>query len=213
MEELNKLQQKFNIQISPEMRMPYEIPNVGRDNLSEIFNDLGYRKGAEVGVLQGEFSEKLCMGIPSLELYCIDPWKQTDGFKDYTNHTLAKSYRVAKERLAKYNVVIIKKTSIEAVKQFEDNSLDFVYLDGDHTFKNVVMDICEWIKKIRIGGIISGHDFRRYVSLRARAHVPEAVGGYTVAYHIRPWFVLGRKQFIPGEIRDRERSWMWVKLR
>ena len=101
---------------------------------------------------------------------------------------------------------------MDAVKNFEDSSLDFVYIDGDHEFKAIAIDISDWIHKIRVGGIICGHDFRRYVDhLRARCHVQEVVCAYNVAYHIKPWFVLVQKAGVKGEIRDKERSWMWVK--
>ncbi len=48
---------------------------------------------------------------------------------------------------------------MDALEDFEDNSLDFVYIDGDHNFKHISEDIYEWTKKVRSGGIVSGHDY------------------------------------------------------
>lgn len=213
MNTLDYILNKFKLGFDGKTAMPIEIPNVGRDNLPALFKELGFKIGAEVGVLDGEFSEKFCQANPKLKLFCIDPWEIIGDFDDYDSKTLERSYATAKARLADYNCTIIKKTSMDAVKDFADGSLDFVYIDADHEFKAVVMDISEWIRKVRIGGIICGHDFIRYVDLkRTRCHVVDAVTGFTSAYRIRPWFVLGRKEKRHDEIRDKERSWMWVKL-
>lgn len=205
---LNKLKLNFD----DRTRMPIEIPNIGREDLPYLFKELNFKIGAEIGVLDGEFSEKLCKPNQDLKLYCVDSWEVAGDFDDYSSRRLKEAFTKAQERLNQYNCKIIKKTSTDAVKDFEDNLLDFVYIDADHEFKSVVMDVSEWMRKIRIGGIMCGHDFRRYVDPRVRCHVVEAVSGYANAYRISPWFVLGRKRVIKGEIRDKERSWMWVKL-
>lgn len=208
---LDYILNKFKLNFDNKIPMPIEIPNIGRDNLPDLFKKLNFKIGAEIGVLGGEFSEKLCKPNKELKLYCIDPWERVGDFDDYSNNGLKNAYIAAQERLSKYNCKIIKKTSMDAVSDFEDGSLNFVHIDADHEFKSVVMDVSKWIRKVRIGGIICGHDFRRYVDLRVRCHVVEAVSSYTRAYHIRPWFVLGRRTIKKGEIRDKERSWMWVK--
>ena len=210
---LDYILKKYSIGYEDKTRMPVDIPNVGRDNLPGLFKELGYKVGAEIGVLDGEFSEQLCETIPGLKLYGIDPWKLVGRYESYDQSRLDKAYERTKDRMAKYNCELIKKTSMEAVGDFEDNSLDFVYIDADHSFKHVVMDVSDWMHKVKVGGIIGGHDFRRYADERGRYHVPEAVGAYAHAYQIRPWFILGRKKIVEGEIRDKDRSWMWVKLK
>lgn len=212
MNTLDYILDKFNLSYDEATPMPIEIPNVGRDNLPSLFKELGFNAGAEVGVLDGDFTERLCQANPDLKLYGVDSWERLPGYEHYDADRLKRAYDAAKEKLSKYNCEIIKKTSMEAVEDFEDGSLDFVYIDADHSFQHVVNDVCEWIKKVKVGGIIGGHDFRRYSDDRGRYHVPEAVSGYAVAYHIRPWFILGRKKIVEGEIRDKDRSWMWVKV-
>jgi hypothetical protein len=49
--------------------------------------------------------------------------------------------------------------SAEAATMFENGSLDFVYLDADHCFESVWQDLSVWYPKVRIGGILAGHDF------------------------------------------------------
>ena len=92
---------------------------------------------------------------------------------------------------------------MDAVKDFEDGSLDFVYIDGNHDFKNVANDIVEWQKKVRVGGIVAGHDYRRHKPhLTYQCHVVDVVNAYTYAFGINPWFVLQG---------DKSPSWFWVQ--
>src|SRR3990167_6747852 len=108
------------------------------------------------------------------------------------------------------NYTFIRDYSMNAVKDFEDNSLDFVYIDGDHCFESATNDIAEWSKKVRPGGIVSGDDYFKHKG-RTKIHVYQVVNGFTEAYGIKPWFVVGSKAIIPGEKRDSGRSWLWVK--
>ncbi len=190
--------------------MPIEIPNFGRDNLATLFAELGFKTGAEIGVEAGIYSEILLKNSGS-KLYSIDPWKAYTGFRDYTvQDKLDSLYKETKTRLAPYNSEIIRKFSMDAVKDFADNSLDFVYIDGNHSFLNIANDIVEWSKKVKVGGIISGHDYVKHKP-HMKIHVKQVVIAYTDAYCIKPWFVLGSYAEIPGQIRDNSRSWMWVK--
>ena len=100
---------------------------------------------------------------------------------------------------------------MEALADFPDKSIDAVYLDGDHCFESVTADIAGWIKKVRKGGIISGHDFAKHRKKGVRIHVVQAVRGYTDAYRIDPWFILGNDANDEGLTRDKIRSWLWIK--
>lgn len=104
---------------------------------------------------------------------------------------------------------------MDAVKDFADESLDFVYIDGNHNLKYVVEDICEWSKKVKNGGIISGHDYFYTDSRDPKkvSHIPHAVKAYVDSYNIKNWYVIGREKYIKGEQRDKCRSWMWIKER
>jgi len=54
---------------------------------------------------------------------------------------------------------VIRGESRDVARSLKDRSLDFVFLDGDHTFNGVLDDLREWSPKVRENGIISGHDF------------------------------------------------------
>jgi len=57
------------------------------------------------------------------------------------------------------NIIKIRKTSVEAAKDFADGSLDAVYIDAEHDEDSVREDIRTWRPKLKRGGILSGHDF------------------------------------------------------
>jgi predicted O-methyltransferase YrrM len=100
---------------------------------------------------------------------------------------------------------------MDAVQDFQDKDLDFVYIDGAHDFKSVADDICEWERKVRPGGIVFGHDYKRSTNPLVRTHVHDVVGAYAYALMIVPWFVLGETGHPDGLYREGTRSWMWVK--
>jgi predicted O-methyltransferase YrrM len=57
------------------------------------------------------------------------------------------------------NIQLITKTSDDAVNDFEDESFDFVYIDGIHTYDQVKKDIQNYLPKVKKGGVIGGHDY------------------------------------------------------
>jgi hypothetical protein len=92
----------------------------------------------QISICCGIFSEKICQANPQLSLTSIDPWLKRDDL-----------YEISKKRLAPYNCAVIRDYRENAYKQFADNSLDFVYIDGNHEFRYVAEDIYEWEKKVR----------------------------------------------------------------
>lgn len=192
---------------------PFEIPDCSRDDLPKFFKQMGFSVGAEVGVYKGEFSEKLCK--EGLKLYAIDPWQV---YKDYDNprgqERLDFQYEHTKRVLEPYpNCEIIRKTSMEAVENFKDGSLDFVYIDSNHEFRYIAEDLYEWTPKVKKGGIVSGHDFffTKSGTGEDNWHVGYVLMAYVRAYSIENWYLLGRKETKEGETRDRWRSWMFIK--
>jgi len=195
---------------------PAEIPDCGRRQLPEFFVEMGFKVGAEIGVQRGHFSMRLLRA--GLEVYAVDPWlsyREYHAFRGYQRHQ-NKVYEFAKKNLSRFpKCHMVRKKSMDAVKDFEDESLDFVYIDGHHGFKFVTEDIYEWSKKVKTGGIICGHDYAygRWKTLGPYVlQVKEVIDAYTKAFRIKNWWVLGRKhKKEEGEKRDQYRSWMWIK--
>lgn len=184
---------------------PAEIPNAYREDLPDFFKELGFKTGVEIGVYTGQFTERFAKA--GLQVYGVDPWMVYDDFSfGKSQRRENRHYESAKERLTDYpNCTLIRKTSMDAVKDFENGSIDFVYIDGNHTFKYIAEDICEWTKKVRQGGIISGHD---YFSAKGNyVHVRYVVDAYVAAFNLNFW-VMGHRR---SPERDKWRSWMWFK--
>ena len=198
-------------------RWPYEITRRGfRSDLARLFRDLGYTRGAEIGVWQGEFSACLLAHNPALHLTLVDPWVAYSDYRDHTRPDLiATAYQQTLDRLAEPitagRVTVLRKFSTEAAADVPDRSLDFVYLDGNHSLWHVINDLTLWSKKVKPGGIIAGHDYIRLENRIALSfHVVEAVDAFTRANEIQPWFVLGQRVYERRK-RDRERSYFWVQ--
>lgn len=166
-----------------------------RETLAELFADLGYRRGAEIGVQRGAFSEVMCRCNPQLQLLCVDPWAPfTHHSQSWQDQQLARAER----RLAPFNVTFIRKYSVEAAKEIPDGSLDFVYIDAMHDFDNVMMDLIAWVPKVRRDGIVSGHDYE----MAYTCGVMHAVDTYTRVHNVGAYYVTPK---------DPPRSFFWVK--
>ena len=173
-----------------------------RSDLSKFFKERGYKVGAEIGVYKGEFTELFCQ--EGLNIFAIDPW--TVYYLEPKQKRHDALYEHTKLRLAKYsNCTIIRKSSMEALSDFEDGSLDFVYIDGDHSYKTCMEDITEWSKKVKKGGVVSGHDY----SGASSAEVKLAVDDYVKANNIKLELTIPNRR-----TRDRgnkETSFLWIK--
>lgn len=202
---------KFELDLN--QRSPIEIIKINRTIMAQTLAELGFTVGAEIGVADGTHAEILCKNNPDLKLYCVDVWDNYPGYPEYVQK-IHKYYRIAKERLANYNCVMVKKLSMDALKDFDDLSLDFVYIDGAHDFFNVAMDVCAWGLKVKVGGIIFGHDYKRRSppSHSSVVHVKDVMQAFTYSNKIRPWFVLGQQGNHPdGMYKEGTQSWMYVK--
>ena len=197
---------------------PFEIPDCSRDDLPQFFVEMGYKVGAEIGVYKGKYTERFCRA--GLKMYGIDPWlvyqdneKNIPGAQEPWDAAYERSQRTLAHYINNGSCTLIKKSSMKALNDFADGSLDFVYIDGDHNFKYIAEDIVEWTKKVRKGGTVSGHDY----TLRHEApnpfvlHVKYVVDAFTKAFSISNWYLLGRAEKLPGEKREISRSWMFIK--
>lgn len=207
------LLEKFHLTEPLPKAMPVEVPNVGRDDLARIFGEFGFRHGVEVGVKEGDYSKVLLEHNRRLHLKSIDPWLVRDGYRDKRSQAIFDGYEAkAREVLGAFGArsEIVKGFSVDVARSLPNASQDFVYIDGHHSFQAATNDIAEWLPKIKPGGILAGHDYAVYKQVSGDNMGKYVVDAYTAAYKIRPWFVLGRKAMVPGEVRDKHRSWCWV---
>lgn len=210
MNTLDHIRAKFNLDLS--QKSPIEIRDFDRQGLAELFGELGFKLGVEIGVRDGGYSLRLMQSVPGLTLYGVDPYEPHRGYRDHVRKSTFQAFeREARDKLEGYTGYrFLREYSSPALDRFHDNELDFVYIDGDHSFYETTHDIEKWSKKVRPGGIVSGDDYFKHRG-NARIHVYQVVNGYTDAWNIKPWFIVGSKEIVPGEKRDHGRSWFWIK--
>ena len=180
-------------------KMPLDVPHSRWKEMTPLFKDLGFKIGAEIGVFRGQFLKNLCNG--GFKMYGIDPWEDYDTYNDYKGGDFIGYENEARERVGSYDCEIIKKWSMDAVNDFEDESLDFIFIDGNHSLEYVIEDISKWSKKVRKGGIISGHDYFRRHTDKA-INVKDAVNVWVYCKKISPLFIFRG---------DKCPSWFFVK--
>lgn len=127
--------------------------------------------GAEIGVFTADLSSRL-LKRNDLTLYMIDPWGVSDKDSEYakTGDFHAELTQVQQDRYFENarevvsihgnRAKIIRKASIEAAKDIDDGSLDFVFIDADHSYEGCRADIAAWMPKIKAGGLLCGHDYK-----------------------------------------------------
>lgn len=127
--------------------------------------------GAEIGTYIGGFANLILETVKPGRLYLIDPWtasarkSQAGSWYDTVDQNyMDEMYRLVAERFAPANVQcpveIIRDYSTNALRTFRDGELDWVYIDGDHSYDAVLNDLTQSYAKVRPGGHISGDDYR-----------------------------------------------------
>lgn len=122
-------------------------------------------RGAELGVLQGKTLFYLADRFPRMELVGVDAWehrqKDTDaGGRSYSQFDLPELYDVLGRAAEPYGrrVRLIRSLTAPAADRVADRSLDWVFIDADHTYEGVFADVRAWRPKVRPGGWLMGHD-------------------------------------------------------
>jgi len=107
-------------------------------------------------------------------VYTIDPWSNYDGYDEYV---FEDSYERAMERLAEFGqqrVTVLKMKSSEALSLIP--MCDLIWVDGNHKYEYVRFDVREYWKKVKPGGIFSGHDYNHKDVGRAVNEFVEELG-------------------------------------
>lgn len=124
-------------------------------------------KYAEIGSWMGLSSIVVANALVSklnlsARVYCIDTW---EGSTEHGNFDVIKDgnlYDVFKfntsSTLLDPLIVPVRKSSFEAHKFFDDESLDVLFIDGDHSSEGCYKDLDNWYSKVKPGGRLIGHD-------------------------------------------------------
>lgn len=122
----------------------------------------------EVGCWKGKSLAYLCTEIlnsgKDIKVIAVDTWSGCDGekelyktFPEIVNNTL---YDIFMENMKPFLGILtpLKMKSTEASKLFLDDSVDRIFIDACHTYECVKEDIQHWTPKVKINGVLAGHD-------------------------------------------------------
>ena len=154
----------------------------GRVQLALTMRDMGFKMGVEIGSRKGHSAVIWKEAMPDLNLICIDPYAAYHGRSQESQDAI---FREAMEKAEKHGFTLFREASLDAVDSFVDGTLDFVNIDGDHTFDAAVQDIIRWSHKVREGGLVLVHDYCTF----EQSGVIKAVDSYTHCHRIDPWYV------------------------
>jgi len=154
-------------------RMAKEIIDTKRTNhhrdkfFPMLIDKMDLKVGVEIGVDVGDFSKHILSKTKMDMYYCIDTWQDNFGsdcikvsFDKDGNARMEQACNTLAEYINNKRAILLRGTSLEASKGFAEETIDFCYIDGDHSLFGIYEDLHAWVPKIRLGGICSGHDWK-----------------------------------------------------
>jgi len=136
-----------------------------RNVLIEMVRRQGWKRGAEIGVMSGATLFRVLDACPDLMMYGVDQWRKLPLRADecaetYAHRDMERLAAQAGARAQGYpgRCIILRGDSVAMADHVENESLDFVFIDGDHTEWGCARDIRAWAPKVRRGGRVLGHD-------------------------------------------------------
>jgi hypothetical protein len=166
---------------------------------------------AEIGVWKGDFARALLSACPEItEYWMIDPWRRLPCWNKPLNVSDENFDAIYHEALAATETHaavrrVLRGTTAEVIDTIPNGSLDFVYVDGDHTLRGITLDLLLAWPKIRPGGAIGGDDCSPSVWQHSASYEPTMVSPW-VAYFAEamraPLTILPGNQFLIRKSAD-----------
>jgi hypothetical protein len=172
----------------PTLRRAIERSSSRQDLWVRLLSAAPARTVAEIGVYRGDFAAHVLDASDVIErYYLIDPWRHLDDWNKPANKAddvFERFYRETLEKTAAHEArrVVLRGRTTEVADQIPDGSLDFAYVDGDHTLRGITIDLHRIYPKVREGGWIGGDDFARSIWQHAERFEPTLVFPYAVYF-------------------------------
>jgi len=162
--------------------------------IAEKVQEHGWTHGAELGLWKGDTFLYLLSECPDLYLVGVDLWEaqpKHNGPENWTNWDHKAHEEAVRKGAQRFSqrARIIKDTTHNAAEMVDDASLDFVFIDADHSTEGVRQDIEDWGPKLKETGWFFGHDIDWPT---VRAAVDDLLPGYEIGPNVvwyRPKFI------------------------
>lgn len=134
----------------------------GQGLVDLLKNKTGVLNGVEIGCSIGETSAHLLSNLPNLHWTGVDPYID---FIDWNLNNMSnqqREYEALDRKIMKVypdRTTFLRMTSDEAAYHISDDSLDFIFIDGLHTYEQVKLDCQNFYPKVKSGGLFAGHDY------------------------------------------------------
>ncbi len=155
---------------------------------SLIVQSAGCKTCAEVGVYEGHYAEHVLGACPGIkEYYMVDPWRHLDEWNKPLNRPNDQFVKVKAKALSKTEFAadrrhILQGLTTEVAHKIADESLDFAYIDGDHTLRGITIDLYRMWSKVKDGGLLCGDDFCNTVWQHSRRYEPTLIFPYAIYF-------------------------------
>lgn len=161
--------------------------------IPELLSGVYQPEGIEIGTSLGYTTEYLLDTNPMLRLHGVDPYSAyTDWNSVYFDDAFKENeYKAFLDRIAPNasRYTHHRRTSDEAVFDFEDDSVDFIFIDGVHTYSQVLKDCQNYYPKLRVGGLFCGHDFTQVAGVgKAVLEFAQSVGAHPTLTKQDVWY-------------------------
>ena len=125
----------------------------------------------EIGVWRGEFSREILKALEPAKLCLIDPWKNFDDHDDKAfsgreadekmDEIFREVVELYKDEIKAKQVIVMREMSTDALRKFKNNTINFAYVDGDHSYEGVKADLEALMPKMTVGGVMAFDDYHR----------------------------------------------------
>lgn len=183
------------------MQHYYHLPHMGEDWFTyprlydHVVDKFDSGLFVEVGSWKGKSAAYLGVNIinsgKNIKLHCVDTFGgsiEHTGVKEIVEGTLHATCVQNLEPVSSV-VEIFKIDSVSASKNYEDKSIEFVFIDGDHSYEAVMEDIAAWLPKVKPGGILAGHDYGWHAPIKKAVADSFGPGDYSDIWNCGCWIL------------------------
>ena len=135
------------------------------DAIARVAAEQNWKLVVELGVWKGASLTYLARRLPEgCVAHAVDLWEKTAdaAIKDICPDDIATVYEQYQQNVAmtgtRDRIIDVRSDTAQAAEMYADRSVDFVFVDASHDRESVVRDIEAWLPKMKLGGLMAGHD-------------------------------------------------------